>query len=173
MKKWIKSNIFPFIREDLLRGMPIPGEHPNYARAFIRWYPLIQLRVDIIAGIAMTFSIIPDVIAFATIAQVPATMCLYGTFWLCLIACIFGGQPGLISGTSAALILIQGNLLRESQGDYFLLSCTLILVGILQISFGTLKLSGLLEIISLPTMKGYCSGLALLLFYSQLKGIFS
>jgi SulP family sulfate permease len=173
MKQWVKNNIFPFIREDFLRGMPIPGEHPNYTRAFIRWYPFEQIRVDIVAGIIMTFSIIPEVIAFATIAEVPATLCLYGTFWLCLIACLFGGQPGLVSGTSTVLIVIQGNFLRETNGNYDLLFWTLILVGIFQIIFGTFKFSSILHLVSLPVVKGYCSGLALLLLYSQLKGIFA
>ena len=58
---------------------------------------------DILAGITVSLAMIPEVVAFAFVAQISPIVALFGAFVVGIISAVFGGRPGLISGAAGAV----------------------------------------------------------------------
>ncbi|TYP73620.1 SulP family inorganic anion transporter [Aquimarina intermedia] len=136
---------------------------------------------DVLAGITVSLAMIPEVVAFAFVAQIDPLVALSGAFIIGLIAAIFGGRPGLISGAAGAVAVIFVHLISEgharglafetpieNMGYYYLLA-TVILMGIIQIGAGVLKLGRFVRLIPHPVMMGFVNGLAIVIFIAQVK----
>lgn len=142
------------------------------------------IKNDITAGITTSLAMIPEVVAFAFVLGIDPLVALSGAFIVGLIAAIFGGRPGLISGAAGAVavvlidLLIEGNakgLAFETPVDnmgYFYLLATVILMGIIQVIAGVLKLGKFVRLIPHPVMMGFVNGLAIVIFMAQLKMFF-
>jgi len=125
------------------------------------------IKNDITAGITTSLAMIPEVVAFAFVLGIDPLVALSGAFIVGLIAAIFGGRPGLISGAAGAVavvlidLLIEGNakgLEFETPVDnmgYFYLLATVILMGIIQVIAGVLKLGKFVRLIPHPVMMGF------------------
>ena len=76
---------------------------------------------DILAGITVSLAMIPEVVAFAFVAQIDPLVALSGAFMIGLITAVFGGRPGLISGAAGAVAVIFVNMIAEghSKGMLF------------------------------------------------------
>ena len=57
-------------------------------------------------GLQFSLAMIPEVVAFAFVAQIDPLVALSGAFMIGLITAIFGGRPGLISGAAGAVAVI-------------------------------------------------------------------
>ena len=136
---------------------------------------------DFLAGITVSLAMIPEVVAFAFVAQIDPLVALSGAFMIGLVAAIFGGRPGLISGAAGAVAVIfvpliteghlRGSLMEnpiENMGYYYLLA-TVVLMGIIQVCAGFLKLGRFVRLIPHPVMMGFVNGLAIVIFLAQLK----
>ncbi len=144
----------------------------------------VGVKNDITAGITTSLAMIPEVVAFAFVLGIDPLVALSGAFMIGLIAAIFGGRPGLISGAAGAVavvlihLLIEGNergLAFEQPVEnmgYFYLLATVILMGLIQISAGLLKLGKFVRLIPHPVMMGFVNGLAIVIFLAQLKMFF-
>lgn len=142
------------------------------------------IKNDITAGITTSLAMIPEVVAFAFVLGIDPLVALSGAFIVGLIAAIFGGRPGLISGAAGAVavvlidLLIEGNakgLAMETPVDnmgYFYLLATVILMGIIQVFAGVFKLGKFVRLIPHPVMMGFVNGLAIVIFLAQLKMFF-
>ncbi len=142
------------------------------------------IKNDITAGITTSLAMIPEVVAFAFVLGIDPLVALSGAFIVGLIAAIFGGRPGLISGAAGAVavvlidLLIEGNakgLAFETPVDnmgYFYLLATVILMGTIQVLAGVLKLGKFVRLIPHPVMMGFVNGLAIVIFMAQLKMFF-
>jgi len=102
------------LKWQVIGDFPIPGEYPTwteYRAEFLKWLgPLTLIKDDILASIGVTLTLVPEAIAFAIIAKVPPISGLYATFFMCLLCGIFGGRPGMISGATGAVAVVQGQL---------------------------------------------------------------
>ncbi|SFD16622.1 SulP family inorganic anion transporter [Algibacter pectinivorans] len=136
---------------------------------------------DILSGITVSLAMIPEVVAFAFVAQIDPLMALSGAFIIGLITAIFGGRPGLISGAAGAVAVIfvsmiaeghtKGMLLDtpiENMGFFYLMACV-ILMGIIQILAGVFKLGRFVRLIPHPVMMGFVNGLSIVIFMAQVK----
>ncbi len=142
------------------------------------------IKNDITAGITTSLAMIPEVVAFAFVLGIDPLVALSGAFIVGLIAAIFGGRPGLISGAAGAVavvlidLLIEGNakgLAFETPVDnmgYFYLLATVVLMGAIQVLAGILKLGKFVRLIPHPVMMGFVNGLAIVIFMAQLKMFF-
>src|SRR5699024_2735657 len=91
---------------------------------------------------------------------------LYAAFVVGLVASIFGGRPGMISGaTGAVAVVIVG--IAQSHGVEYVFA-TVILAGIIQLLVGVLKLGKLMRLVPLPVVYGFVNGLAIIIFMAQL-----
>lgn len=136
---------------------------------------------DVLAGITVSLAMIPEVVAFAFVAQIDPLVALSGAFIIGLITAIFGGRPGLISGAAGAVAVIFVAMIAEghskgmlfdtpidNMGYFYLLACV-ILMGIIQVFAGVLKLGKFVRLIPHPVMMGFVNGLAIVIFWAQVK----
>ena len=136
---------------------------------------------DILAGITVSLAMIPEVVAFAFVAQIDPLVALSGAFIVGLIAAVFGGRPGLISGAAGAVAVIFVNLISEGHErgmlfdtpvenmGYFYLLAAVILMGLIQIGAGVLKLGRFVRLIPHSVMMGFVNGLAIVIFLAQVR----
>lgn len=136
---------------------------------------------DILAGITVSLAMIPEVVAFAFVAQIDPLVALSGAFILGLITAIFGGRPGLISGAAGAVAVIFVDLIAKGHDKgllfdapidnmgYFYLLAAVILMGIIQVGAGVLKLGRFVRLIPHPVMMGFVNGLAIVIFLAQVR----
>jgi len=136
---------------------------------------------DVLAGITVSLAMIPEVVAFAFVAQIDPLMALSGAFIIGLITAIFGGRPGLISGAAGAVAVIfvtmiadghtKGMLMDtpiENMGFFYLMACV-VLMGLIQILAGVFKLGRFVRLIPHPVMMGFVNGLSIVIFIAQVK----
>ena len=136
---------------------------------------------DILAGMTVSLAMIPEVVAFAFVAQINPLMALSGAFMIGLITAIFGGRPGLISGAAGAVAVIfvamiaeghtKGMLFDhpvENMGIFYLMACV-ILMGVIQVLAGVFKLGKFVRLIPHPVMMGFVNGLSIVIFWAQVK----
>lgn len=138
-------------------------------------------KSDILAGITVSLAMIPEVVAFAFVAQIDPLMALSGAFIIGLITAVFGGRPGLISGAAGAVAVIFVTMIAEghtkgmlfdipidNMGFFYLMACV-ILMGIIQILAGVLKIGKFVRLIPHSVMMGFVNGLAIVIFWAQVK----
>ncbi|TYB74420.1 SulP family inorganic anion transporter [Bizionia saleffrena] len=136
---------------------------------------------DVLAGITVSLAMIPEVVAFAFVAQIDPLVALSGAFIVGLISAIFGGRPGLISGAAGAVAVIFVTMISEghtrgmlfdqpveNMGFFYLFACV-ILMGIIQIFAGVFKLGRFVRLIPHSVMMGFVNGLAIVIFWAQVK----
>jgi len=136
---------------------------------------------DILAGMTVSLAMIPEVVAFAFVAQINPLMALSGAFMIGLITAVFGGRPGLISGAAGAVAVIFVTMIAdghtkgmlfdqpvENMGIFYLMACV-VLMGIIQILAGVFKLGKFVRLIPHPVMMGFVNGLSIVIFMAQVK----
>ncbi len=137
------------------------------------------LRHDIVAGLVLTTLLVPQGMAYAELAGLPAITGLY-TSVLCLIGyAVFGPSRILVLGPDSSLgPMIAATILPiiGSGGDperaVALASMLALLVGAITILAGVAKLGFIADLLSKPTQIGYMNGLALTILVGQLPKLF-
>ncbi len=140
----------------------------------------INVKDDTLAGITVSLAMIPEVVAFAFVAQISPIVALFGAFVIGLIAALFGGRPGLISGAAGAVAVIFVDMIQKGHAKgllfdqpidnmgYFYLLAAVVLMGCIQILAGVFKLGKFVRLIPHPVMMGFVNGLAIVIFLAQL-----
>ncbi|PKH52496.1 SulP family inorganic anion transporter [Tenacibaculum sp. Bg11-29] len=144
----------------------------------------LKIKDDTLAGITVSLAMIPEVVAFAFVAQISPIVALFGAFVVGIISAIFGGRPGLISGAAGAVAVIFVHMIQEGHAKgllfdnpvenmgYFYLLAAVVLMGIIQVLAGVFKLGKFVRLIPHPVMMGFVNGLAIVIFMAQL-GMFT
>ena len=127
----------------------------------------VNFRTEILAGLTVAMTMIPESLSFAILAGFPPLMGLYAAFIAGLVTAIFGGRPGMISGGAGATVIVLIALMK-SHGLEFVFAAV-ILAGILQIVVGIFKLGKFIRLVPQPVMFGFVNGLAIIIFMSQLE----
>jgi len=122
-----------------------------------------------LAGITTSLAMVPEVVAFALLAQVNPLVGLYAAVILGLVTALFGGRPGLISGGAGSLAVVSVALV-VTHGVEYLFAC-IVLMGVIQLAFGALRLGKLIKLVSPSVMTGFVNGLALVIFMAQFNQI--
>ncbi|WP_299135961.1 SulP family inorganic anion transporter [uncultured Tenacibaculum sp.] len=140
----------------------------------------IKIKDDTLAGITVSLAMIPEVVAFAFVAQISPIVALFGAFVVGIISAIFGGRPGLISGAAGAVAVIFVHMIQEGHAKgllfdspvenmgYFYLLAAVVLMGVIQVLAGVFKLGKFVRLIPHPVMMGFVNGLAIVIFMAQL-----
>ncbi|MEZ4788299.1 MAG: SulP family inorganic anion transporter [Flavobacterium haoranii] len=127
----------------------------------------VNYKTEILAGLTVAMTMIPESLSFAILAGFPPLVGLYGAFIMGLITAIFGGRPGLISGGAGATVIVLIALMKSHGLDYVF--GAIIIAGILQILVGIFKLGKFIRLVPQPVMYGFVNGLAVVIFMSQLE----
>lgn len=122
---------------------------------------------EILSGLTVALALVPEAVAFAFVAGVDPLVGLYAAFMVGLLASIFGGRPGMISGATGAMAVVMVALVADHGVQY--LFATVVLTGLLQISAGVLRLGKFIRIVPYPVMLGFVNGLAIVIFLAQLQ----
>ncbi len=125
----------------------------------------INYKNELLSGLTVALALVPEAVAFAFVAGVEPLVGLYAAFIICLITAIFGGRPGMISGATGALAVVMVSLVKDHGVEY--LFATVVLMGLLQITFGLLKLGKFIRFIPQPVIYGFVNGLAIVIFMAQ------
>jgi high affinity sulfate transporter 1 len=142
-------------------------------------YQTPWLRRDLVAGIVLTTLLVPQGMAYAQLAGLPAITGLYTTI-LCLVGyALFGPSRLLVLGPDSSLgPMIAATLLPILGSDgsparaIALASMLALLVGAVMIAAGAAKLGFVADLLSKPTQIGYMNGLALTILVGQLPKLF-
>jgi high affinity sulfate transporter 1 len=142
-------------------------------------YRIAWLRRDAVAGVVLTTLLVPQGMAYAELAGLPAITGLYTTI-LCLIGyALFGPSRILVLGPDSSLgPMIAATILPilGSNGDparaIALASMLALIVGAIMIVAGIAKLGFVADLLSKPTQIGYMNGLALTILIGQLPKLF-
>jgi SulP family sulfate permease len=126
----------------------------------------VDYKIEILAGLTVALALIPEAVAFSLIAGLSPLAGLYAAFTIGLIASIFGGRPGMISGATGAIAVVIVALSLTHGVEYVF--ATVILAGIIQVLAGVLRLGKFIRLVPHPVMFGFVNGLAIVIFLSQL-----
>ena len=145
----------------------------------LRTYQRSWLTKDLVAGLILTALLVPQGMAYAELAGLPAITGLY-TSILCLLGyAVFGPSRILVLGPDSSLgpmiaATLAPLLLAEGSPDraIALASALALIVGAVTILAGAFHLGFVADLLSKPTQIGYMNGLALTILVGQLPKLF-
>ena len=146
---------------------------------FLVWFKLISkesLKADFLAGLTGAVIVLPQGIAFATIAGLPPEYGLYTAMVTPIIAALFGSSRHLVSGPTTAISIVVfsavSNHATPGSDEFVAMALTLtFLAGIYQFAFGLARLGALVNFVSHTVVIGFTAGAAILIATSQMKHI--
>ena len=156
---------------NLVRSLPGARALATYRRSW--------LRRDVVAGLVLATLLVPQGMAYAELAGLPAITGLY-TSVLCLVAyAVFGPSRILVLGPDSSLgPMIAATILPlvvaggDPEQAVALASMLALIVGAIMIAAGAGKLGFVADLLSKPTQIGYMNGLALTILVGQLPKLF-
>lgn len=143
----------------------------------VRTYNRAWLAKDLVAGIVLCALLVPQGMAYAELAGLPAITGLYTTV-MCLFAyAAFGPSPYLVLGPDSSLgPMIAAAILPLAMGDesyaIALAGMLALLVGLVCSGAGIARLGFVADLLSAPVRLGYLAGLAITIFVGQLPKLF-
>ena len=143
----------------------------------LRGYRRQWLPADLLAGLSVWAVLIPESLAYATIAGVPPVVGLYAAIPALILYAVFGSSRILVVATMSATAALSASIVAElaSPGapEYVALTTALAIVtGLLALAAGLAKMGFLANFISEPVLKGFIIGLALTILAGQLPKLF-
>ena len=126
----------------------------------------VNYKTEILAGITVAMTMIPESLSFAILAGFPPLTGLYAAFIMGLITAILGGRPGLVSGGAGATVVVLIALMKSNGLEYVFAAVAL--AGMIQIMIGIFKWGKFIRLVPQPVMFGFVNGLAVIIFMSQL-----
>jgi len=143
----------------------------------LQGYRRSWIRGDVIAGLTVWAVLVPEALAYASIAGVSPVVGLYAAPGALILYAAFGSSRQLVTGPGAASAALSaaavGDLAAGGSGAFVQLTITLALtVGILAVVAGLLRFGFLANFISAPVLKGFIIGLALTIIIGQIPKLF-
>ncbi len=126
----------------------------------------INYQKEILAGLTVAMTMIPESLSFAILAGLSPLTGLYAAFLMGLVTAVLGGRPGMVSGGAGATVVVLIALAATHGVEY--LFAAVLLAGILQLAVGVFKLGKFVRLIPQPVMYGFLNGLAVIIFMAQL-----
>jgi SulP family sulfate permease len=147
---------------------------------FLGWfkgYNLASFRLDAVSGITVALVLIPQSMAYAQLAGLPAYYGLYAAFLPPMIAAMFGSSMQLATGPVAIVSLMTAASLEPlatAGSEAFLAYAVLLalIVGIFQLLLGVLRLGLVVNFLSHPVVNGFTNAAAIIIASSQLSKMF-
>lgn len=146
---------------------------------FLSWFKTLSkdsLKHDMVAGFTGAVIVLPQGVAFATIAGLPPEYGLYTAMITPIVAALFGSSLHLISGPTTAISIVVFSAVSHhatpGTPEFVSLVLTItFLAGIYQLAFGLARLGVLVNFVSHTVVIGFTTGAAILIATSQIKNI--
>jgi SulP family sulfate permease len=147
---------------------------------FLKWfkqYGLDTLRMDALSGLTVALVLIPQSMAYAQLAGLPAYYGLYASFLPPMVAALFGSSRQLATGPVAVVSLMTaaslGPLATAGGQGYIAYAVFLaLIVGSFQFLLGLLRLGLVVNFLSHPVVNGFTNAAAIIIASSQLSKLF-
>lgn len=147
---------------------------------FLVWfkdYNLSSFKIDFVAGLTVALVLIPQSMAYAQLAGLPAYYGLYASFLPPMIAALFGSSRQLATGPVAIVSLMSAASLEPlaTAGSPGFIAYSIVLamtVGIFQFTLGVLRLGLVVNFLSHPVVNGFTNAAAIIIASSQLSKFF-
>jgi sulfate permease, SulP family len=147
---------------------------------FLHWWRNVNaqtLRADAVAGLIGAIIVIPQGVAFATLAGMPPEYGLYLSMIPAVVAALWGSSWHAVSGPTTSLSLLVfatlAPLASPGSAEYIRLALTLSLMsGLMMLALGVARMGGLVNFISNTVVIGFMAGAGLLIAESQLRNFF-
>lgn len=148
---------------------------------FTAWFRELKdpatLRADALAGLTVALVLIPQSMAYAQLAGLPAHIGLYASFLPVMIGALFGSSRQLGTGPVAIVSLMSAAAMQPyiSHGIETIVvysALLAIMIGLFQLSLGLLKLGVLVDFLSHPVVIGFTNAGALIIGSSQVPKLF-
>ena len=157
----------------------MPGVRSGIARflPFLAWRGRVDarsLRADAVAGAIGALVVLPQGVAYATLAGLPPEYGLYAAIVPAIVAALFGSSWHQVSGPTNAMALVVfatlATLAAPGTPRYVELALTLsLMIGLVQLALGVARLGTLVNFISHTVIVGFTAGAGLLIIASQLR----
>ncbi|CAG9584981.1 unnamed protein product [Danaus chrysippus] len=151
-----------FNKKTLNKRFPITGWLPQYNAE--------EAIGDVIAGITVGLTVIPQSLAYSNIAGLPPQYGLYGSFLGCFVYIVLGGCRAVPAGPTAIASLLTWQVAGGVVEKAILLN---LLTGLVELMMGVLGLGFLINFVSGPVSSGFTSAVALMIATSQVKDMFA
>ena len=143
----------------------------------LRGYRREWVRGDLVAGLTVWAVLVPESLAYASIAGVSPVIGLYAAPPALVLYALLGSSRHLIVGPMSATAALSAAAVAEfatqGQPEYVTLTAALAIVtGVVALVAGLLRLGFLANFISEPVLKGFIVGLALTIIVGQLPKLF-
>nr|KAG5709814.1 hypothetical protein BaRGS_032638 [Batillaria attramentaria] len=140
----------------------------------IQWLPKYRCRefqCDLIAGLTVGLTVIPQGLAYAVVAGLPPQYGLYSAFMGCFVYMFLGTSKDITLGPTAIMSLMVGTFAASTEPE---IAITLALVltlmtGLVQLIMGLLNLGILVNYISYPVINSFTSAAAVTIGAGQIK----
>lgn len=147
---------------------------------FLLWFPdynKSKLSSDVIAGITVAMVLIPQSMAYAQLAGLPAYYGLYAAFLPPMVASLFGSSRQLATGPVAVVSLLSAASLEPlaTAGSAQFIAYSIILamtVGCFQLFLGVFRLGLVVNLLSHPVVNGFTNAAAIVIASSQFSKLF-
>ncbi len=146
---------------------------------FLRWFPMSggTVKADFMAGITVALVLIPQSMAYAQLAGLPAYYGLYAAFLPVAVAALWGSSNQLGTGPVAVVSLLTASSLAvfaaPGSADFVALAIMLaLLVGVIQLLLGVFKLGVIVNFLSHPVIVGFTNAAAIIIGLSQVSKLF-
>lgn len=139
---------------------------------WITKYSATDLQCDFIAGLTVGMTVIPQGLAYATLAGLPPQYGLYSAFMGCFIYCFLGTSKDITLGPTAIMSLMTATFAMspiDQDPTYAIVLC--LMTGVVQLLMGLLNLGILVNFISYPVINAFTSAAAITIAFGQVKGI--
>ena len=156
--------------------------HLDLARLlpFLQWWPRVNrvtLRADLLAGATGAILVLPQGVAFATIAGMPPEYGLYAAIVPTIIAALFGSSWHLMAGpTTATSIVIYSTMstvANPGTNEYVQLVIVMsLLAGCFKLAMGLARMGVLVNFVSQTVVVGFTAGAGFLIVASQVQQFF-
>src|SRR5450759_2660260 len=147
---------------------------------FLQWKQMVDrtsTRADLMAGLSGALIVLPQGVAFATIAGLPPEYGLYAAMVPAIIGAMFGSSWHLVSGPTTAISIVifssVSPLAEPGSAQFISLVLTLtFLTGVFQLIMGLARMGVLVNFISHTVVIGFTAGASVLIAASQIKNFF-
>jgi len=143
---------------------------------FLRWFPLNagDVKINFLAGLTVALVLIPQSMAYAQLAGLPAYYGLYASFLPVVVAAMWGSSHQLATGPVAVVSLLTASsiatLALPGSDQFVALAIMLtLLVALIQLALGVFKLGVVVNFLSHPVIVGFTNAAAIIIGLSQVS----
>jgi len=156
----------------------MPSKLDRFARffPFLNWFPLTSdsVKINFLAGLTVALVLIPQSMAYAQLAGLPAYYGLYAAFLPVAIGAMWGSSNQLATGPVAVVSLLTASALATLAApgsEHFIALAIMLtlLVGLIQLALGVFKLGVIVNFLSHPVIVGFTNAAAIIIGLSQLS----